>query len=52
MKTYMFWDITRCYPLHDLLLVGLFFGPEDGDDIYLRNGSLLSVDYNALYPRR
>jgi hypothetical protein len=30
----------------------LYFDPEDGDDIFLRNVSLLPMDYMALYPRR
>jgi hypothetical protein len=33
-------------------LLDLFFYPEIGGDIFLRNVSLLSTDYRALYPRR
>jgi hypothetical protein len=33
-------------------LLGLFFYPEDGGDMSLRNIGLLSTDYTALYPRR
>jgi hypothetical protein len=33
------------------IMLSLFFCPEDGGDIFLRNG-LLSTDYMALYPRR
>jgi hypothetical protein len=33
-------------------LLGLFFDPEDGDDMFLRNVSWPSTDYTALYPRR
>jgi hypothetical protein len=32
--------------------LGLFFDPEDGGDMYLRNVGPLSADYIALYPRR
>jgi hypothetical protein len=31
-------------------LTGLFFDPEDGSDIFIRNGSWPSMDYTALYP--
>jgi hypothetical protein len=33
-------------------LRGLFFGPEDGGDIFLRDVDRLQTDYNALYPKR
>jgi hypothetical protein len=33
-------------------LLGLFFDPEDRDDMFLRNVGWLSTDYMALYPRR
>jgi hypothetical protein len=33
-------------------LPGIFFGPEDGGDIFLRNVDLPSTDYRALSPRR
>jgi hypothetical protein len=32
--------------------LGLFFEPEDGGDMFLRNDGLLSTDYIVLYPRR
>jgi hypothetical protein len=32
--------------------LGLFFYPEDGGDMFLRNVGWLSTDYTALYPRR
>jgi hypothetical protein len=34
-----------------LFLLGLFFDPEDGGDIFLRNVGEISTDYTALYPR-
>jgi hypothetical protein len=37
---------------HTGFLLGLFFGPEDGDDMFLRNVVWLSTDYTALYRRR
>jgi hypothetical protein len=33
-------------------LLCLFFGPEDGGDIFLRNVGWLSTDYTAFYLRR
>jgi hypothetical protein len=51
MKSSTFW---LCLP-HAFTLVscfGLFFDPKDGDDMYLRNVSWLSVDYAELYPRK
>jgi hypothetical protein len=38
--------------LHDDFLHGLFFNPEDGGDIFLRNVGLFSTAYKALYQRR
>jgi hypothetical protein len=32
-------------------LLALFFGPEGGGDMFLRNVGWLSMDYTALYPR-
>jgi hypothetical protein len=32
--------------------LGLFFDPEDGGDMFLRNVTYLPTDYTALYPRR
>jgi hypothetical protein len=42
MKSSIFWVITPCSKLlatcfHSGLLLGLFFGPEDRGDIFLRN---------------
>jgi hypothetical protein len=33
-----------------ICLLGLFFDPEDGSDMFLRNVG--KTDYTALYPRR
>jgi hypothetical protein len=33
-------------------LLGFFFDPEVGSDMFLRNISLPSTDYTALYPRK
>jgi hypothetical protein len=44
MKGTIFWNITPCSPLKinrrfvGGFLLGLFFDPEDGGDIFLRNG--------------
>jgi hypothetical protein len=40
------------YLLHAGFLLGLFFDPENGGDMYLRNVGWLSADYTALFPRR
>jgi hypothetical protein len=40
------------YLLHTGFLRGLFFDPEDGGDMYLRNVGGISTGYAALYPRR
>jgi hypothetical protein len=42
MKSTIFWNITSCSPLlatcfHAGFLLGLFFDPEDGGDMFLRN---------------
>lgn len=39
---------SACYMLHAGLLLGLF-DPEDGGDTFLKNVSVLSTDYMALY---
>jgi hypothetical protein len=33
-------------------LLGLFFDPKDGGDMFLRKVGCLAKDYTALYPRR
>jgi hypothetical protein len=35
---------------HADFLLGLFFDPEDGGDMFYRNAGLLSMEYTALYP--
>jgi hypothetical protein len=66
LKSTIFWDITPCSPLkvsrrfgallatsfHARFLLALFFDPEDGGDMFLRNIGWLSRDYMVLYPRR
>jgi hypothetical protein len=37
--------------LHDGFLLGLFFDPEDGDNIFPQKTGWLSTDYTVLYPR-
>jgi hypothetical protein len=42
--------LATCFHVGFLLV--LFFDPEDGGDMFLRNAGWLSTDYMALYPRR
>jgi hypothetical protein len=37
MKSTLFWDIWVATCFHTILLLGLFFYPEDGGGIYFRN---------------
>jgi hypothetical protein len=52
-KTYkeLAWS-TVCYLLHAGFLLGLFFNPEDGGDMFCWYISWLSTDYSALHPSR
>jgi hypothetical protein len=47
-----FLEYKPCYLFHSGFFLGLFFGSEDGGDIFLRNVIRLSTDYIALFPRR
>jgi hypothetical protein len=38
--------------VHENFMVGLLFDPEDGYDMFLRNVSLLSPDFTALFLRK
>jgi hypothetical protein len=40
-----------CHLLHSGFLLGLFFDPENGSDMLLRNIDCLSTNYLALYPK-
>jgi hypothetical protein len=42
--------LANCF--HVRFLLGLFFEPEDGGDIFLRDVGSYSAEYTALYPRR
>jgi hypothetical protein len=44
--------LLACHMLHACFLLGLFFDPKDGYDMFLRNVAWLSTDYTTLYPRR
>jgi hypothetical protein len=37
IKGFMFWDIKPCFLIHAGFSLGLFYDPEDGSDIFLRN---------------
>jgi hypothetical protein len=45
-------DCSACYLLHVCFVLGLFYDPEDGGDMFLRNVIWLPTNYTALYPRR
>jgi uncharacterized BrkB/YihY/UPF0761 family membrane protein len=40
-----------CYLLYAGFLLGIFFDPEDGGDIFLQNVDCFSTDCSALYRR-
>jgi hypothetical protein len=44
-------EVFDPYLLHVGLFLGLFFDPEDGDDMFLGNVVSLSTDCMALYPK-
>jgi hypothetical protein len=44
-------SISVCYLLYIGFLLGLFFDPEDGGDMLLRNIGRLSMEYTTLYPK-
>jgi hypothetical protein len=44
--------VPSIYLLLAGFLLGLFFNPENGGDIFLKTVSWLSVDYMASCPRR
>jgi hypothetical protein len=41
---------SACCLLHAGFLLGLFFDPEDGGNMFFQNVGRLSPDYTALYP--
>jgi hypothetical protein len=53
MKSIIFWDMTPCSLLSTTgWFAELFFDPEDGGDMFLRNVGCYPTDYTASYPRR
>jgi hypothetical protein len=44
-------EYVACCLLHAGIFLGLFFNPEDGSDMFLRNTGRLSTDYMMLYSR-
>jgi hypothetical protein len=45
-------NASAFYLLHDGLLLGVFFDPEDERDMFLRNDIRLVKDYMEFYPRK
>jgi hypothetical protein len=43
-------ELAICF--HASILLGLYFGPEDWGDMFLRNAGWLSTNYMALNHRR
>jgi hypothetical protein len=43
--------MKQVFGFHAGFLLGLFFNPEDGGNIFLQNVGGLSTDYTALYTR-
>jgi hypothetical protein len=55
MKSIIFWDATpySLLPLSYLLVLAeIFFDPEDGGDMFLRNVGCISTDYTASHLRK
>jgi hypothetical protein len=64
LKSSGFWDITPCSSsrvirmaefatcFHAGFMLGLFFDPEDGSDMFVGSVHWLSTEYTALHPRR
>jgi hypothetical protein len=59
MKSSIIWDVMLCGPLKvswrfggKCCLFGLFFDPEDGGNMLVRDVEWLSTDHTALHPRR
>jgi hypothetical protein len=53
LKSTIFWNITllaTCF--HFAIILSLFFEPENGGDMFLRNVGWHSKDYTELYRRR
>jgi hypothetical protein len=46
------YSFAACYLLHSGLLFGLFFDPEDGGEMFLRNACWLLTGHTELYLRR
>jgi hypothetical protein len=44
--------IASLPPAYLLVLAEIFFDPEDGGDMFLRNVGCISTDYMASHPRR
>jgi hypothetical protein len=40
---------STCYLLHAVILLGFFFDPEEGGDMFLKNVGSLSADYTSLH---
>jgi hypothetical protein len=58
MKSTVFWDtIASIFRVEELAeqetsVLVLYFDPEDGSDMFIRNGILLSNGLQALHPTR
>jgi hypothetical protein len=51
IHTELWWGNLSCHLISSWFFLGLFFGPEDGGDMFLLYVDWLSTDYTALYPR-